>query len=66
MSYITTYGGKVPKKGGLGVALTLAEVEDDVWKHEHRHKIASLVGSIKDVTLLRKVAEVAGYTPNES
>ena len=64
MSYITKYGGKVPKKGGHGFALTLVEVEDDVWRHDHRHRIAKLVGEIQDVELLRKVAEAAGYMPN--
>jgi len=64
VSYITKYGGKVPKKGGYGYALTIDEVEDDVWLHDHRHKIAKLVGEIQDVALLRKVAEAAGYMPN--
>jgi hypothetical protein len=66
VSYITKHGGKVPKKGGHGFALTLADVEDDVWRQENRHKIAKLVGEIQDVALLRKVAEAAGYMPNAS
>lgn len=63
-SYITKHGGKVPKKGGHGFALSEAEVEDDVWRHDHRWRIAKIVGDLRDVSILRKVADVVGYLPN--
>lgn len=35
--------------------------EDDIWLHEHRHKIIRMIDTA-DGTTLRKVAEVIGYT----
>jgi hypothetical protein len=62
VSFLIDNGTKVPKRGGRGFAFTLDEVEDDVWRHDHRHKIANLIDRIEP-QLLRKIAEMIGYTP---
>lgn len=64
VSWITRYGAKVPKKGGPGIALSLTEVEDAVWLHDHKYKIARCIELIRDASLLRAVADAAGYKPD--
>jgi hypothetical protein len=46
-----------------GYKLTRAEVDEDIYFNTHRHKITSLVSDIKDVKLLKAVADLIGYKP---
>lgn len=45
--------------GGRGF-FTAEGMADDIWQHEHRHKITEAVRRL-DVPTLRKVAEMIGY-----
>ena len=36
---------------------------DNIWKHDHRHKIRNLIDQA-DAATLRKVAEIIGYQPS--
>lgn len=38
-----------------------AEVDDEVFRRAHRHKVAEVVGRLSDVKLLREVARLIGY-----
>ena len=53
---------KVSKKDPWSVLFTAEMVNDAVWMNEHRHRIASRVGSIRDMDVLRKIAAIVGYT----
>ena len=61
-SWVTLYG-KCPKRGGHGWALTEAEVDDDVWAHDHRYKISNRICHRYDVpaSVLREIAKLIGY-----
>lgn len=48
--------------GGRGI-FTLQEMEDDIWSHEHRHKIGRLI-EMCDIDKLKKVAELLEYKSN--
>lgn len=61
-SWILRHGRKVPKTGGRGFAFTKAEVDDDVFCHDHIHAICERLRNV-DATTLRKVAELIGYNP---
>ena len=37
------------------------EREDDIWMRANRHSIASAVSMCRDVTILRKIAELIGW-----
>jgi hypothetical protein len=59
-------GVKLPKRvtpeqaRQVGFLLTAQAVEDDVWAHDHRHRVVQAVQSI-DLATLRKVAELIRY-----
>jgi hypothetical protein len=55
VSWLLKHGGRVPKKGGPGIAFTAQEVDDDVWLHSKRHDIANAVRDCKDVSILRQI-----------
>ena len=50
--------------GGYRVALSVQEVNDDVWKYAHGFRIADLVKNC-DAATLRKVAELVGFKPED-
>jgi hypothetical protein len=53
---------KVPKSAPWVVLHTPSMVDDKCWEHEHRHKIANLVGyRSTTVETLKKIAEMIGY-----
>lgn len=64
-SWVTSwYGKKVPKRGPRqGIAFTEAEVEADVWVHDHRYKIVRMVEQC-EVETLKAIAQAVGYMPN--
>ena len=64
-SWVTSwYGNKVPKRGPRhGVAFTEAEVNADVWAHDHRYKIVRMV-ELCEVETLKAIAQAVGYMPN--
>lgn len=64
------YGdAKVNKKtlresnGGFAYSwFTKAQMEDNIWRHEHRHRIREMLDRA-DAATLRRVAEAIGYSP---
>lgn len=74
-SWITPYG-KCPKNAasvpGSVFALTDGQVDDDVFAHTHRHRIASRInhglhGSGRvSASMLRQVAAIIGYDTDET
>jgi hypothetical protein len=46
------------KRGGF---YTEVEMEDNIWTHDHRHKVRDLLDRASP-TQLREVAEILGYT----
>ncbi len=46
------------------VALTAQAVEDDVWRHNNKHKLLEAAQK-SDTSTLRKIAELIGYTDTE-
>lgn len=63
-SWVTEYGDKVPKRGcdPRCVAFSRDEIERQAYIHENAHKIGEAVRCIGDYELLRKVAELIGYS----
>lgn len=41
---------------------TLEEKEADIWANDHRYKITRLVEQVRNVEILRKIAEIVGYS----
>lgn len=61
-SWLCEYGRKCAKKGDrLGWALSEAEVDDDCFVSEERHRIADAVLRTRDAATLREVARIIGY-----
>lgn len=72
VSWILEHGWKVNKKtfrgevaayqfGGRGF-FTAEGMENDIWDHEHRHKIVDAVRRVATIDQLRRVADILGYT----
>ena len=62
-SWIAGPYGKIPKRGDHdGWALSVKEVDDDVWAKDTRCKIVRLVERC-DVHTLRNIANIIGYKP---
>ncbi|NCX05474.1 MAG: hypothetical protein EBW68_06810 [Actinobacteria bacterium] len=54
---------KVPKTGERrGFALSQEEVDAAVWMHDNRWKLADKIRALTNYELLKKVAEIVGYT----
>ena len=50
------------EEGRTRLVLTKREMEDDIYLELHRHRVTELV-SRGDAALVRKVAELVGYVP---
>ncbi len=61
-SWITSWGKKVPKKGGPGIAFNEADIDREAFVQEHRHRIADQIMRLTDHDTLQKVAALIGYT----
>lgn len=61
VSWLLEFGGKVPKKGGYGIAFSEEEVDRDVWKKENAYRIAELTHR-QPYEVLKQIAELIGYT----
>lgn len=63
VSWVLNTGHKVSKKD-LRFVYGLADVEDDLWRRTHRHRIESaLVTATPDQ--LRQIAKIIGYEPKD-
>lgn len=72
VSWLLERGWKANKKslssaaaeqyGGRGF-FTAEGMEDDIWQHDHKHKIVDRLQRNCDGVTLRKVAELIGYQP---
>lgn len=51
------------KFGGRGF-FTAEQMADDIWIHEHRHKIRDMLDRASPAQL-RQIAEIVGYNPKE-
>ena len=64
-SWIIGNCGKCPKRGEhVGWALSIHEVDDDVWAKDERYRIVRCVERC-NVATLRAVAALVGYMPND-
>ncbi len=54
------YNIKVSKKTLEGI-YTEQQADDLSWVHEHRHRISDEVRSVKDIHILRQIAELIRY-----
>ncbi len=70
VSWISSCGDRVPKKGGRmrlssghfrDVSFSEADIDRQAWIAENRHRIADKIRFINDHDTLRRVAEVIGY-----
>ena len=59
-SWVTSYGKKIPKKGGKGIAFDWEEVEQSAWVKRNRFNIAKEVQFL-GYEKLKKVAEIISY-----
>lgn len=55
---------KTTPYGNHRVAISVQEVDDDCWQHDHRYRIVRLVERC-DVAVLRQIAALVGYSPEE-
>lgn len=51
---------RTDKRGGA-IFYGIDDVEDAVWLGSHSYRIAERIRSVKDVDLLRRVAQIVGY-----
>jgi hypothetical protein len=61
LSWITSSGLKIPKKGKRGICFSSEDIEKESYIHENRHKIADMISSCNDYDKLKTVAELIGY-----
>ena len=71
-SWLVDRGWKIDKKTGKGNAasfqfggrgfFTAEQMEDDIWDHEHRHKIVDAIQREISVGQLKQVAAIIGYS----
>lgn len=66
-SWLMEFNYKAKKKAGgplqRGGFYTAEEMADNIWMHEHRHKIRDLIDRASP-THLREVARILGYQPS--
>lgn len=61
---IGSWNRKVPKNGPHeGYAFTEQEVDDACWANDHRYKLVQHIERLRDIPLLKKIAEVSGFKP---
>lgn len=70
VSWISSYGDRIPKKGGrmrlssghfCDVSFSEADIDRQAWVKENRYLIADIIRCTTDHDTLRRVAEVIGY-----
>lgn len=60
-SWVVSFGKKVPKKGGYGIAFSIDEINNQAYIKNNAYKIGENVSNIKDHELLKKIAGLVGY-----
>ncbi len=58
------YNVKVPKKDPWLVLYTPEMIDEKEWVQVHRYSIARAVDTVRDPVVLRKIAELVGYSPS--
>jgi hypothetical protein len=58
--------GKNKIRSHYNILLSEQELNDKVWEHDNICGISEAVRKCKDITVLRKVAEIIGYVENKS
>lgn len=61
VSWVTSWGKKIPKKGGRGIAFSQDEIDRQAYMKDHRHRIADRVSRLDDYETMRAVAKLVGY-----
>lgn len=61
-SWLTDVDGKIPKKGGHGIAFSHEDIDKAAFV-QNSWRIADAVRSCRDYDALRKVADAIGYEP---
>lgn len=65
VSWLMKYGHKAPKKDPESKGYYTAQgMADNIWAHDHRHKLRDLLDRASP-TELREVAKVLGYNADE-
>lgn len=63
-SWLVTYGeGGRPQKMAKPQFKTEAEVADACWMNDHRYRLSETLQRCGDVALLRQIAALIGYKP---
>ena len=57
-SWITSWGEKIPKKGGHGICFSQDELDKLVWINENFRKISEQIYSCKDFTKLKAIKNI--------
>ena len=60
------YPLKIGKAKAEAAWKTAAEVDDACWVDDHRHRIAASLHHCSDVEVLKEIARIIGYTPEET
>ena len=60
LSWLTSWGQKIPKKGGYGIAFTEEEVNRLAYVEENKYRISDAVRNL-EYDKLKQVAEIIGY-----
>lgn len=64
-SKIAPHQTKTTPYGFNRVATSQQEVDDDCWINGHRASIANHIFTVNDAAILRQIATLVGYTPEE-
>ena len=62
-SWVTKYGTKVPKKGRdpHSIAISMQEIEELEWVHEHRYKIVRLLEQCHEPETIKQIAALLRF-----
>ena len=65
MSWVLSNRDKAPKRNPANF-YGIDDVEDWLWVHDHRWRIESHIGTIKDAAVLRQIADLIGYVAKDA
>lgn len=61
VSWVSSFGKKIPKKGGRGICFSLEEINQQAFVKGNIHKIVDAVRQCNDYATVRAIAELVGY-----
>jgi hypothetical protein len=64
VSWVDSFGTKIPKRGGRGICFSQEEIDQNVYVHDNKINISDKV-RVLDYDKLKQVADLIGYKEGE-